>query len=135
MLITGNYRDEAQTLRAKYLDRTHQTQQIVKHLLETSNRDIWRCDPNHYSVGTYEEITNFLQGYVDNEVNFSPDNSCQNTCSDYRVTENYGCYDGSYCAQKPIGPERDRIVCKGKVVDCEFIGSDLNVCSSVCCLF
>lgn len=104
---------------------------MVKNLLETSKRDIWRCDPNHYSVGNYETITNFLQGYVDNEVNLNPDGTCQNACSDYRTTENYGCYDGTYCAQKPEGAERDRVVCKGTIVDCQFIGSDLNVCSTV----
>lgn len=104
---------------------------MVKKLLETSNRDIWRCDPNHYSVGNYEEVTNFLQGYVDNEVNLNPDGTCRNTCDDYKVTENFRCYDGTYCAQKPEGPERDRVKCNGKVVDCQFVGSDLNVCPSV----
>lgn len=104
---------------------------MVKKLLQTSNRDIWRCDPNHYSIGTYEEVTNFLRGYMDNEVNLNPDGTCRNTCNDYKVTENYQCYDGTYCAQKPEGPERDRVRCRGTVVDCQFIGSDLNVCSSV----
>lgn len=131
-IASGNFRSSAQTLRTKYLDRTHQTQDIVRHLLEYSRRDIWRCDPNHYTVGTYEEVTNFLQGYIDNEVNLNPEGTCQNTCNDYKITENYGhCYDGTYCALKPAGAERDRAVCKGKIVNCEFLGSDLNVCSSV----
>lgn len=129
--VSGNFRSSAQTLRAKYLERTQQTQEIVKHLLEYSKRDIWRCDPNHYSIGTYEEVTNFLQGYLDNEVNLNPDGTCQNTCSDYTLSENYQCYDGTYCAQKPEGKQRDRAICKGKVVNCEFLGSDLNICSSV----
>lgn len=129
--VSGNFRSSAQTLRTKYLERTQQTQEIVKHLLEYSTRDIWRCDPNHYSVGTYEEVTNFLQGYLDNEVNLNPDGTCQNTCSDYSLSENYQCYDGTYCAQKPEGKQRDRAICKGKVVNCEFLGSDLNICSSV----
>lgn len=130
-LISGNFRSSAQKFRTQYLDRTHQTQDIVKHLLQYSKRDIWRCDPNHYTVGTYEEITNFLQGYLDNEVNLNPDGTCRNTCDDYGVTENHMCYDGTYCAQKPEGSERDRAICRGKIVDCQFLGADLNVCSSV----
>lgn len=129
-LISGNYRQTASKLRADYLDRTHQTQDIVKHFLEYSKRDIWRCDPNRYTVGTYEEVTNFLQGYLDNEVNLNPENSCQSTCEDYKVTDNYGCFEDTYCALKPE-KERERAICKGKIVNCEFLGSDLNVCSSV----
>lgn len=131
----GNFRSSAQTLRTKYLDRTFQSQAIVKHLLDNSKRDIWKCDPNRYSIGMFEEVTHFLQGYIDNEVNLNPDGTCRNTCSDYKVTKNYLCYDGTYCGQVPEGPNRDRLICKGTVVDCQFIGSDLNVCSTVKFLF
>lgn len=41
----GNFRSAAQSLRAKYLERTQHTQDIVKHLLQYSKRDVWRCDP------------------------------------------------------------------------------------------
>lgn len=131
IFILGSFRNQAHALRTKYLDRTHQTQDIVRHLLEYSNRDIWRCDPNDYTVGTYAEVTNFLVGYFDNEVNLNADGTCQNTCEDYQLTENYRCYDGTYCGLKPEGPERERATCKGKVVDCQFLGSDLNICSTV----
>lgn len=122
---SGNYRRTAAALRTKYLDRTHQTQDIARHFLEYSRRDIWRCDPNRYTVGTYEEVTNFLQGYVDNEANFNPDHSCTNTCEDYQLTENHGSFEGTYTYEKP------EKICKGKIVNCEFLGSDLNICSSV----
>lgn len=84
-----------------------------------------------FNSGTYEEVTNFLNGYLDNEVNLNDQQTCQNTCEDYRLTENFGCFEGTYCAQKPEGSERDRAVCKGKIVNCEFLGADLNICSSV----
>lgn len=113
------------------MNRNNQAQEIVKQLLQTSKRDIWRCDPNRYTVGTYEEVTNFLQGYIDNEVNLNPDEACSNTCDDYKETENYGCYDGTYCSYKAEGAERERAVCRGTIVDCQFLGADLNVCSSV----
>lgn len=127
----GSFRRDAQALRTKYLEHTRQTQENVRNYLAYSNRDIWRCDPNHYTIGTYEEVTNFLNGYLDNEVNLNQEQTCQNTCDDYRVTENFGCFEGTYCAQKTEGAERDRAICKGKVVGCQFVGSDLNVCSSV----
>lgn len=122
---SGNYRRTAAALRTKYLDRTHQTQDIARHFLEYSRCDIWRCDPNRYTVGTYEEVTNFLQGYVDNEANFNPDHSCQSTCENYQLTENHGSFEGTYTYERP-----DK-VCNGKIVNCEFLGSDLNICSSV----
>lgn len=129
--LVGSFRKEAKALRTKYLEHTQQTQENVRNYLAYSKRDIWRCDPNHYTIGTYEEVTNFLNGYVDNEVNLNQDDTCQTTCEDYKVTENYGCFDGTYCAQKTAGSERDRATCKGKVVNCEFLGADLNICSSV----
>lgn len=127
----GNFRNAAEALRTKYLDQSHETQGLVKNLLNNSMRDIWRCDPNRFSIGMYEEVTNFLQGYIDNEVNLNAEETCQNTCSDYQSTRSYGCTDGTYCAQKAEGAERDRARCNGRVVDCQFLGSDLNVCSNV----
>lgn len=127
----GNFRSAAQALRTKYLDRGHETQELVKNLLNNSKRDIWRCDPNRFGVGTFEEVTNFLQGYVDNEVNLNEEQTCRNTCSDYTSTKNYFCTDGTYCGQKEAGVERERARCNGRVVGCQFIGSDLNVCSNV----
>lgn len=99
--------------------------------MDTASRDIWKCDPRQYSIGTYEEVTNFMQGVVENEVNMNKENDCKNSCPDYKVAENHVCFNGTYCAQQPEGGERDRSVCRGKIVDCEFIGSDLNVCKSV----
>lgn len=127
----GNFRSVSQSLRTKFLDRTRESQALVKQLLANSKRDIWRCDPLHFSIGTFEEVTNLLQGYVDNEENLNEEETCRNTCGDYKVTQNYGCADGTYCGQKAAGAERDRARCNGKVVDCQFLGSDMNVCSNV----
>lgn len=127
----GNFRNAAQALRTKFLDRTHEQQELAKNLLNNAKRDIWRCDPNRFAVGTYEEVINFLQGYVDNEVNLNEEATCRNTCSDYTATKNHFCYEGTYCGQKPEGAERDRARCNGRVVDCQFLGSDLNMCTNV----
>lgn len=131
MNFAGNFRSSGQQLREKYLERTKLVQQKVKFLMDTSSRDTWKCDPRQYSVGTYEQVTNFMQGYIENEGNMNGDNDCKTSCSDYRLAENHMCFNGTYCAQQPEGAERDRSICRGKIVDCEFIGSDFNVCKSV----
>lgn len=118
-------------LREKYLQRTKLVQEKVKFLMDTANRDTWKCDPRQYSIGTYEEVTNFMQGILDNEVNLNEANDCKNTCADYQVAENHLCFNGTYCALQPEGAERYRSVCHGTIVGCEFIGSDFNVCKSV----
>lgn len=121
----------ATALRQKYVDRTHLVQQHVKTILENAKRETYKCDPNTWAIGTYEQVTNFLQGYIDNEVNLNPVNDCKKSCPDYTYTEHYNCYNGTYCAQQPNEKEKEMSICRGKVLDCKFIGSDLNICKSV----
>lgn len=129
--ISGNFRTSAQQFRSKYIERVRIVQEKVKFLLNTSRRDIWKCDPRQYSVGTYEEVTNFLQGYIDNEVNLNTENDCKLTCADYKLAEHKVCSNGTYCALETDEPKERQRICRGKIVDCEFIGSDLNICESV----
>lgn len=75
-------------------------------------------------------MTRLLQGYIDNEVNLNPINDCKKTCSDHKLTSNEICYNGTYCAQEPKEVQ-DARKCKGVVVDCDFVGSDLTICPSV----
>lgn len=72
-----------------------------------------------------------LTGYIENEVNMNTENDCKNSCTDYKLAENHVCFNGTYCDQQPPGPERERSICRGKIVDCDFIGSDFQVCKSV----
>lgn len=126
---TGNYRQSSNDLRAKYLQRTERVQEQVKSLLETSNRDVWKCDPDEWSIGLYEEVTRLLQGYIDNEVNLNPENNCKRTCTDYKQTRHHVCRNDTYCALPEPGKERS--ICKGTVTDCSFFGSDMNICPAV----
>lgn len=73
------------------------------------------------------QITHLLDGYVDNEVNLNNGDDCTQTCSDYNVTKNYGCYKGTYCEKE----EQPFSRCKGTIVDCQFIESDFEICSAV----
>lgn len=82
----------------------------------------------HFSE-TYAEITNLLQGYIDNEVNLNPDGSCTNTCYDYDVTENYGCKNYTYCRLNYLDYNKTR--CYGTVRDCQYIESSMHVCPNV----
>lgn len=77
-----------------------------------------------------QEITNFIRGYVDNQINLNSESSCWGTCSDYKFTRNYDCYNGTFCdEQRKIG-EADPI-CRGTIFDCSFIEEKMEVCPSV----
>lgn len=74
-------------------------------------------------------ITGFLQGFVDNEINLNRELTCKNTCEDYRVTRQYGCHNDTPCG---FSVKNQRISkCKGILRECEYIGSDLEICPSV----
>lgn len=123
-----DFRADGQSFRYEYLDRTRRVQAEVKHLLSEANGEVWKCDPLHWSLGVYEQVTKFLQGIVDNEVNLNPINDCKKTCSDYKTTKNYLCFNTTYCSTEEL--PKDRTICNGDIVDCEFIGADLDICPS-----
>lgn len=77
----------------------------------------------------YEEVTNFLQGFIDNEVNLNIDQSCTRTCFDYVETKQYGCHNDTLCGRNDVATKVN--VCKGTVRDCRFIESDVEICPSV----
>lgn len=77
----------------------------------------------------YYQITRFIQGYVDNEINLNPDESCKRTCSDYSRTQSYGCHPDTLCGQTHIDPVSSR--CNGTVYDCDFVDEDLTACAVI----
>lgn len=74
----------------------------------------------------YHQITRFIQGYVDNEVNLNQDASCKHTCSDHKQTKNFNCKSDTLCAENHIDLASTK--CNGTVLNCEFIGDDLTAC-------
>lgn len=81
--------------------------------------------------GHADEVTRLLQGYIDNEVNLNANNDCKLSCSDYQLTTNHLCYNGSYCAENTaFAPETD-LKCNGVVVGCDFVGNDMTICPTV----
>lgn len=75
----------------------------------------------------YEQVTNFLQGYIDHEINFNDEESCAQNCADYTQTTNHQCADETMCAQNKRLNETT--VCNGNIYDCtELEGIDVDVC-------
>lgn len=79
---------------------------------------------------TYTEITNFLQGFIDNEANLNAASSCTATCSDYRKAYHYHCQSGSLCDRNVN--DHDPAKCGGILRDCQEIDeSELTICETV----
>ncbi|XP_031638450.1 uncharacterized protein LOC116350692 [Contarinia nasturtii] len=99
----------------------------VKNLLKIAKRDSWVCDRFPYvHVDEYIQVTKFLQGYVDNELNFNQEDTCKNTCEDFTNTNHVRCADKTLCAQNR---NTDLVVCNGQIRDCQEIPSeDVEVC-------
>lgn len=90
--------------------------------LANENRDIWRCDPlNGHTSGTYTELTQLLQGYLENEKDMNGRGTCMQDCSYYEIASSMGCYYG-YC-------KRQR-KCRGKIVGCRYVHKDMTVCEA-----
>lgn len=82
--------------------------------------------PQFPAAESYEQITKFLQGYIDNELNFNQDDTCTNNCEDFTKTEHVRCADKTLCAQNR---RHDVAVCSGSVRDCkELNNDDIQIC-------
>ncbi|XP_031621010.1 uncharacterized protein LOC116339329 [Contarinia nasturtii] len=97
----------------------------VRSIVQNFSGEIWNCDDfsKEYS---YAEITNFIQGYVDNEVNFNQDGTCRKTCSDYQQVEYHVCRNHTLCILNYLDKNKTR--CDGEIRSCRFIESDMTVC-------
>ncbi|XP_041979506.1 uncharacterized protein LOC121733355 isoform X3 [Aricia agestis] len=118
----GNYSQEANLTRKRYAERTARTAALARSALTMARRDVYRCNPdNHVAGETYAEVTRLLQGYIENEVDLNGDGTCKENCPYYTVAASHSCYDPhGYCnVQKR---------CTGRIVNCQYIDSDMWVC-------
>lgn len=77
----------------------------------------------------YTSITNFMQGYIDNEINLNGNQRCDGTCSDFKSTKNHQpCQNDTLCAHSNFA----RTTCTGDIFDCSVIDSDGTACLVVC---
>lgn len=80
------------------------------------------------AANSYDQVTNFLQGYVDNELNLNTEDSCKQNCADYKKTRNYVCAPETLCGEVETH-NRPLSVCAGVVRDCVDLGDiDTNIC-------
>lgn len=89
---------------------------------------MWKCDPDKYEAGrTYVEITELLQGYIQNEIDLNADNVCTESCSDYTLARSHSCYTNKWC--------REQKRCEGTILKCQFHDSNMHICPSVSILY
>lgn len=119
----GDYEERAKQMTELLTKRTQQQASAVLRAMKQASRTMLRCDPRHYEEHkTYEQFTRLLQGYIENEVDMNPNQNCRGSCKNYEFTESYGCYNDKFCSQQPK--------CEGRIIDCQFIESDMKVCQS-----
>lgn len=120
----GNFSREAQLMRKSFEERARKTQSLLRDVMLNADRQVWRCDPHEHVEGvTYEAVTRLLQGYIENEVDMNTDQTCRENCAAYTFTENHGCFKDMYCAKQPR--------CSGKILNCQYVDSDMWICPSV----
>ncbi|CAB3388592.1 Hypothetical predicted protein [Cloeon dipterum] len=91
--------------------------------MKTAGRQVWRCDPEkHVENETFVQLTELLQGYVQNERDLNSDQACTSTCGYYTYTKVFSCSDAELCYRQRL--------CRGKVVKCEPLGMSGSVCLS-----
>ncbi|KAK0086908.1 hypothetical protein PV325_002210 [Microctonus aethiopoides] len=95
----------------------------VKVAMAFAPKELWKCDPVKHEAGkTYTELTQLFSGYIVNEVDLNPTNTCRENCGYYSYTKVHSCYDNQYCSQQRR--------CNGNVLNCQYIDSDMWVCPS-----
>ncbi|KAG4078060.1 hypothetical protein HA402_002111 [Bradysia odoriphaga] len=126
MLLTlygyNDYTLSSAAIRSQFKDHYKTIQSLATDSMLTAERRYWVCDgiyPQYFA-----QATNFVQDYFENEVNLNKEGSCYNSCSDYTLTKDYGCYDGTLCH---LSGEKAR--CKGAISSCKYIESPLHICA------
>ncbi|XP_014472846.1 PREDICTED: uncharacterized protein LOC106743483 isoform X2 [Dinoponera quadriceps] len=118
-----NFNEEIETLKQQYEIRTSETLRAVKTAMAFAPRSVWKCDPSVHKLDeTYTELKQLFQGYIVNEVDLNGDGTCKENCAYYGYTKVYGCYQNQFCSQQRR--------CNGKILNCEYIDSDMWICLS-----
>lgn len=71
---------------------------------------------------TYEQITNLLQGYIQNEKGLDTHESCSDECSAHSFTRDPKCEEQLCRTQRK---------CSGNIVGCQNVHSELTICNAV----
>lgn len=119
-----NFTMEAKAMRERMEAQISKKREIIRQLLPSYSNELWMCDPlSHEENSTYIQVTNLLQGHIENEIDLNPNANCRDNCAYHsggtfaRVS---GCYQDLFCNKQRK--------CNGRIFDCRFIDSDSNVC-------
>lgn len=92
------------------------------------SRIVWSCD-DFRTNESYTQLTNLVQGIVDNEINLNPDGTCTKYCTDFKQTKNYDCKPNTLCADTNL--DRNKTRCEGSIRDCDYFGPTFSYCPNV----
>ncbi|XP_043254591.1 uncharacterized protein LOC122398605 isoform X1 [Colletes gigas] len=119
----SNFSEEIDLVTQQYTTRTLETVRAVKTAMAFAPRDLWKCDAGVQKLDkTYTQMTKLFQGYIVNEVDLNRQSSCKENCAYYSYTKVQGCYKNQFCSRQQQ--------CNGKVLNCEYIDSDMWICPS-----
>ncbi|XP_071446966.1 uncharacterized protein [Hetaerina americana] len=119
----GNFTLEAELMRERVEARMDEKIQAVRTAMTRASRELWVCDPAHHEENeTFVQLTNVLQGHIENEVDLNPKGTCRENCAYYQYARVHDCFKGLFCKKQPK--------CNGRIFDCRFIDSDASVCLS-----
>ncbi|XP_059475453.1 uncharacterized protein LOC132196671 [Neocloeon triangulifer] len=122
-LENGSFVGEAEVMRAKTEKRSGEKARVAREAMRKASRQVWRCDPKkHEENVTFIQLTELLQGYVQNEVDLNSKASCGENCAYYTYAKVHGCYHNQYCSKQRK--------CNGRVFSCQYIDADSWVCPS-----
>ncbi|KAJ6646069.1 hypothetical protein Bhyg_01279, partial [Pseudolycoriella hygida] len=122
---------DSENLRTRFNLLYNEITNVAVENLRTRDRITWMCDRNATGDdGHSQEITNFIRGYVDNQINFNKEESCWGSCSDYNFARHHVCHNGTFCYDNRKVGEVDP-VCRGTIFDCSFIEEKMEICPSL----
>ncbi|XP_046390050.1 uncharacterized protein LOC124158779 isoform X3 [Ischnura elegans] len=119
----GNFTLEAELMRERVEARMDEKIQAARTAMGRASQELWVCDPSHHEENeTFVQLTNVLQGHIENEVDLNPKGTCRESCGYYQYARVHDCYKDQFCKKQPK--------CNGRIFDCRFIDSDASVCLS-----
>ncbi|XP_025418237.1 uncharacterized protein LOC112688982 isoform X2 [Sipha flava] len=119
----GNFTYERTNQMIQFEKRIEEQLNALKYTMSSSSNIFWRCDPEkHIKDKTYLEVTELLQGYIENEADMNYEHSCMQNCEYYSVAEHKSCFNDQFCAKQHV--------CNGRILNCQYIDSDMRICQS-----
>lgn len=121
----GDFDVESRLSQVSYDKHMRDIVNTAKQTMLRLSNEYWRCDPlTHVEGTTYVQLTQLLQGYIENEVDMNNEQSCGQNCASYSGNRgrSTGCYKDQFCAKQNR--------CRGAIQKCQFIDADATVCIS-----